>query len=295
MTESDQQPEPGPHPQAESPAGEDLIESDVPSARTTEIRRRLELLVPATVGRKFLGGIAVAALATGLVAGFLVGNVFGTERADPPQTQTGPPPDGGYIPIVPYNRLEEMDQGIIVFSADAGFLTLQDLTGLGEAALPGGYGLADISGLDGLCAIASSPERVPLPRGPSPEHSVFASASFRLAGATLTEQIGPDLNVLAASTLRGTVELAQNCPSSDDLTVSTEGIQSGIGDEYAVFTVRRPDPASGEIETSIVVLVRVGGQLIELSLTPEGGNEVPDGLTRAMAIAKAAVARMLGG
>lgn len=44
-----------------------------------------------------------------------------------------------------------------------------------------------------------------------------------------------------------------------------------------------------------MVLVRVGGQLIEIALTPEGGTEVPDGPTPAMGIATAALARMLAG
>jgi len=119
--------------------------------------------------------------------------------------------------------------------------------------------------------------------------------SFLLAGASLTERIGPDLDVLAPSTLRGTVELARSCSATGGVTVRTDGIQTGIGDEYAVFSVDRVDPATGVARMSIVVLIRVGGRLIELTLSSAGSAEVPDGLARALAIAEAAVARIVVG
>jgi len=267
---------------------EDLIESEPPSTRTSELRRRLDLLVPASVGRKTFGASTAAGLAFGLAVGFLVGNISGaepTERTEPTQTQAqeGAPPDGA------------REEAVVVVAFGAGFLTFQDLSTVGETVLSGRYGMADTPGLDGLCGMAGRPESIPVPQGPGGQYTVFGSASFVLVGATLTQRIGPDLDVLAASTLRGTVELAQSCSDGGDVTVRTDGIQTGIGDEYAVFSVDRVDPTTGEIKRSIVVLVRVGGRLVELTLTSESSAEVPDGLARVLRIAELAASRMLAG
>lgn len=277
-------------------ADEDLIESDASSARSSEVRRRLARLVPASVSRKSLGGIAAAALTLGLVAGFLVGSTTedgSGETASQPSTETGTSPEAEYLTIVPDGM--PLEQEVIVFPVGAGYLRLEDLASLGETALPGGYIFDAYSGRNRNCGIAGSPDRPSVAQDePGVRYDVLGSASFVLAGATLTEQIGPDLDVLAASTLRARVELAQSC-TSEALTVSTDGIQAGIGDEYAVFSVGRPDPATGELRTGIVVLVRVGGHLIELSLTSLGDPDVPNGLARALRIAEVAVARMLAG
>ncbi|MBA3801267.1 MAG: hypothetical protein H0X18_19720 [Geodermatophilaceae bacterium] len=273
--------------------GEDLIESEAASSATTEIRRRLERVVPPMVSRKVVGGIAAAALVLGLVIGFLVDTFFGTEKEAALQAQESAGPPGGYIPIVPDGSPLEED-GVVVLSLSSALLTRQDLAGLGETALPGSYGSAESAESDQLCGLSGSPETVPFPPGAGVEYTVFDSVSFVLAGASLTERIGPDLDVLSASTLRARIELARNC-SSTGLTVSTEGVQAGIGDEYAVFTVERTDPASSSMQSSILVLVRVGDQLVELTLSAVGGPGLPDGLTRALRIAEVAVVRMLIG
>ncbi|MGI8721986.1 MAG: hypothetical protein ACR2JG_07135 [Geodermatophilaceae bacterium] len=274
---------------------EDLIESEPSSPRTSELRRRLDILVPTTVGRRVLVSVAAAVLVLGLVAGFLVGTLSGTEPTGALALQSRGAPEGRYLPIVPEVALEEEAEAVIAVAFARGFLTLLDLEELGEAVQSERYGLADPSGLKGLCGLESRPESGQVPQGPSGNVTVFSSVSFELADATVNERIGPDLDVLAASTLRGTVQLAQSCPVDTGTAAQTDGIQTGIGDEYAVFTVRRTDPVPGNIGTSIVVLVRVGGQLIELTLSPEGGPEVPDGLTRALRIAEVAVTRMLAG
>jgi hypothetical protein len=272
----------------------DLLESEPASARVSEFRRRLELLVPAMVSRTLVAGIAAATLVLGLVAGFLVGN--GTGTADPQAAQTGAPPDGDYIPIVPEGSPLDEVQSVIVLSTAVGSLTNEDMASAGEVVSPTrSSALVVTSGLAGLCGIVSTPDVVPLPEGPGVGYGVLGSVAFQLADATLAERIGPNLDVLAASTLRATVELVRSCSTSDDPTVTTEGIQAGIGDEYAVFTVGRPDAGSGVIATSIVALVRVGGQLVELTLSPEGRTEVTDGLARALRIAEVAVMRILAG
>ncbi len=277
---------------------DDVIESGSSSARTTELRRRFDLLVPATVGRKTLSGIGAAILVLGLAAGFLVGNHVGsgptalTEPTESAQAHEGAPLDGSYIPIIPGRAVEE---AVVVVAFGAGFLNPLDLEDIGEAVLSSSYGLVEPSGLDGLCGGVSGSESAPYPQGPSGENTVFGSVSFLLAGTSLTERIGPDLDVLAPSTLRGTVELAGSCSTTGGVTVRTDGIQTGIGDEYAVFSVNRVDSATGVARTSIVVLIRVGGRLIELTLSSAGTAEVPDGLARAMRIAEVAVTRMLAG
>jgi len=279
---------------------EDMIESKPKSGHGTEMRRRLALLVPASMGRRLVAGIAAATLVLGLVAGFLVGNISGaepTERMEPTQAQAqeGAPPDGGYIPIVPDGSPLEED-GVVVLSLSGALLTQQDLAGVGETtALGGSYGSVVSAESDQLCGLSSSAEPVPFPPETGVDYTVFDSVSFVLAGASLTERIGPDLDVLSASTLRARIELARNCPNGTGLTVSTEGVQTGIGDEYAVFTMERTDPASSSIQKSILVLVRVGGQLIELTLSAAGDTGLPDGLNRVLRIAEVAVARILYG
>ncbi len=274
---------------------EDLIESEAPSSATTTLRRRLERLVPPVVGRKVVGGIAAAALVLGLVTGLLAGNIFGTEKEAAQQVQASAGPPGGYIPIVPDGSPLEQDR-VVVLSLSGGLLTLQDLAGVGETtALPGSYGSVESAESDQLCGLSGSAEPVPFPSEAGVEYTVFDSVSFVLAGASLTERIGPDLDVLSASTLRARIELARNCSSSTGLTVSTEGVQTGIGDEYAVLTVERTDPASSSIRRSILVLVRVNSQLVELTLSAAGDTGLPDGLSRALRIAEVAVARILNG
>lgn len=274
---------------------EDLIESEPVSARGTEMRRRLELLAPASMSRRLVAGIVAATLVLGLAAGFLVGSVYGPDKTAALGADGAPGPDPGYIPIVPEGSPLEQDQRIIVLSPAPGSLTIEDLASVGETVLPLATALEVTSGLDGLCGSVSSPEAMPFPQGPGVGYGVLGSLAFRTADATVRQRIGPDLDVLAASTLRGTVELARSCGNSDGLTVQTEGVVNGIGDEYAIFTVSRLNPVSGLVETSIVVLVRVGGQLVEIALTPEGAVAVPDGLGRALRIAEVAVTRMLAG
>lgn len=308
-----------PESQAAEPAtepDENLIESEPPSGRATEFRRRLDLLVPASVGRKTLGALAAAALALGLLAGLLVGTDLATSGPGRTATGTGAAPEDKSTRIGPEEAVERL---VTVYAMGAATLTIEDLAALGESATIEGGRPPAASGLDGLCGIPSAPapvpppgERpIPIPSPPGPESlpgsvpygvsvvydGVGPSAmAFGLGDAILTQRIGPYLDPLATSAqLRGTVEMARTCASSDgDPDVRTDGVRSGIGDEYAVFTVGRPDLGAGGFETAIVVLVRVGGQLIEISLTPDGGAEVPDGLTRALHIAEAA-ARLAGG
>ena len=219
--------------QAQTP-DEDLIESEPASPRSSELRRRLDILVPAAVGRNVLATVAAAVLVLGLVAGFVVGTLSGTVPTGALALQSGGAPEGGYIPIIPDDSALE---GVVAVAFAAGLLTYQDLATAGELAMSGSYGLADPSGLDGLCGIISRPDFSPIPPQPGVEYTVFGSASYVLAGATLTQRIGPDLDVLAASTLRGTVELAQSCSDGGDVTVRTDGIQTSADDNVLVTGV----------------------------------------------------------
>ncbi|MDQ3732670.1 MAG: hypothetical protein M3400_01500 [Actinomycetota bacterium] len=265
-------------------AEEDLIEPDEPSPTLSKLRQRLDVLVPPRVGRRFLGVVTVTALALGLVAGYLVGQSPGDGvGADASH-------DLNNIPFVPEGELNQ--ERVIVFTVGSSLLTPEDLTALGEQPVPSVTPPA--SGLAGVCA-ADDTQGLPTGPDPLPETGSIGAVTFELTDASLSELISPDLDVLASSTLSAEVELARNCANSGNLTVETEGVLRGVGDEYAPFTVRRTDPASGEVTTSYVVLVRVGGQLIEVSLTTDPGLYTHDGLTRALRIAEAAAARLLGG
>ncbi|MDQ3475538.1 MAG: hypothetical protein M3492_04140, partial [Actinomycetota bacterium] len=110
---------------------EDLIESVRPLPRTSESRRRLEILVPATVGRNVLAAVAAAVLVLGLMAGFLVGNrTTPNERTDSTEMQDGGTPDAGYIPLGPEGS--PVEEEFVVLSVGAEFITLDDLSALGE-------------------------------------------------------------------------------------------------------------------------------------------------------------------
>lgn len=274
---------------------EDLIESDVPSAISTGIKRRLDLVIPETVGRKVMGSTVIAALTLGLVGGFFVGKAPDQDVPNQSSIEAGPPPGGVYVPLSPEGS--PLEHSVAVRYVGAATLTIPDLAGIGEAALSVARGLVTDSGLDGLCDIAGPSMPAPLPRGPVlATIPSFGYAAFLLAGASLTERIVPYFDELAASAqLNGMVDVAQSCASSDGLSVRTDGVMTGIGDEYAVFNVIRPDVISGEIETSIVVLVRVGVQIIEISLSPVVRNEVTDGLARVMGIAEVAAGSILTG
>lgn len=273
---------------------EDLIESVSPSKTSTELRRRVDTLFPATVGRKVLGTFVAAALVLGMVAGFLFGT--STQRGELPSAgdQAVVGADGGLIPVVPDGA--RLEAGVLVYTLGADFLTVADLETVGEqaAGIGGAYEPDGASALVGRCGrVEAVPETVP-PLDYETGYAAFGSIAFTLVDAGLTQRISPDLDVFSASTLRGTVELARSCPTDADVTVRTEGVQTGIGDEYAVFIIGTPGATPDTIEGSISVIVRVGGQLMELTLTPTQ-SEVSDAVGRALRIAEVAVERLLAG
>lgn len=274
-----------------SDAEEDLIESDEPSPTAHWFGRRLDQLLPARVGRRFLGAVTVTALALGLGAGYLVGAApWNDGRDGAGDSSTAADSELNNIPFTSEETVLSQENGVIVYSTVGGLLTLEDLTALGE--LPLNSRLEGSSGLAGLCA--AEPEATPTGADPGTENGAAGGITFEFADGWLSELIGPDLDILAGSTLRGTVELAQTCGTSA-FTAQTDGVETGIGDEYAAFTVRDTDPASGAVSTGFVILVRVDGQLIEVFLAPTGDADLFDGLNRALRIADAAVARMLSG
>lgn len=274
---------------------EDLIESEESSPLKARFRRRAGLLIPPAVGRRVLSGTVVTALSLGLIGGFWLGHAPGDEQdsADLASVELAPAPDGSYLPIIPLGV--PLQQSVAVLYVESGTLTVQDLAGLGENALSVARGLVTDSGLAGLCDVSGPPIPVTVPREPVPGTVLsFGYVAFLLPGISLTERVVPYLDELTASAqLTGMVEVARSCQSSGDLAVLTDGVAAGIGDEYAVFTVVGPDPSSTEIETKIVVLVRAGTQVIEISLAPAGRTDVPDGLARALRIAELAVTSML--
>lgn len=277
------------------PDDEDVIESAAPSRRSTAIQRRVDRLIPRTVSRSWLGGTAISALATGLIVGLLLAEspppVPVVETA-PAEQQAGSFSGGGYLPIVPYSSVDE--ETLIALSLGSGYLSLADLAAIGENALLGGVAMGPTYAANRLCGIPDNEAALPSPPVVTTADALSSSAQFLIAGARLIEWISPYLGSLASATLQDRVELATNCDgTAEGLTVTTTGSQLGVGDEYALFAVQRPDLDTGVLMTSYLVLVRVGGQLVELSMAPVDDSEIADGEARILAIAGAAVARML--
>lgn len=274
---------------------DDVIESAAPSTRSSALQRRLDRVIPPTVSRSWLGGTAISALAIGLIVGLLVA------ESPPPQVvaepvpaeqQSSSAPAGGYIPIVPYSSLDE--EAILALSIGSGYLSQGDLAAIGETALLGTIAMGPTYAASRLCGIPDNEESLPSPPVVTTADVLSSSAQFLIAGATLIEWISPYLGSLSSATLQDRVELATNCDgTAEGLTVTTAGSQADIGDEFALFVVQRPDLDTGVVMTSYLVLVRVGGQLVELSMTPVGDAEIADAEERILAIAQAAVTRML--
>lgn len=128
--------------------------------------------------------------------------------------------------------------------------------------------------------------------GTSPLGLSYAAVIYEVSGGELKELIWaqPD-STSASGTLQTLVYQAQICPDVPvwQSRVSTSGVLTGIGDEYAVFT-RTPAVSGTESVYTTVVLVRLGADLIEVSFVSEIFPQ-PDAEERCLRAAAAAVAR----
>lgn len=123
----------------------------------------------------------------------------------------------------------------------------------------------------------------------------YPATVFGVNAAQVSELIWPRADAASASaTLHTLVFQAQICPelASMQASIATEGVrtESGLGDEYALFTLL-PTVAGGlDAPFATVALVRVGADLIEIALTPNAAN-VPETQARCLQIAAAAASR----
>lgn len=123
----------------------------------------------------------------------------------------------------------------------------------------------------------------------------YPATVFRVDGGQITQLLWPRADVASASgTLHTLVLQAQQCPAvpNSEATISTGGVQSGIGDEYAVF-YRQPTRSGTDLLYATVVLVRVGADLIEVSFTSD--IDIPDAEARCLRAAAAAAQKATGG
>ncbi len=266
---------------------DDLIASDEPSRLSAGFQHAIDRFIPAQVGRGLLGAVTVAALVLGGFGGYLIGKP-GNRASDPGQSQADGSVQDERIPL----PLGESDAVLVGSSADA-YLTVADLTSSGETTLAVTLGLGNVAEPDRVCGVRFGPE-IPIQAPPRVPAAVVNAVSFALADATVTERISADLDVLAASTLRARVQLAGNCPNNQGFYTSTDGVRSGIGDEYAIIEAVILGVAPEQYSALVVILVRIGGRLIEISMAAQDSPDVPDIVRRLMRIAGAAVTRMGG-
>jgi len=258
---------------------EDLIESPPrpPSAWQGRAQRLL---------RRPAAGAAL--LVIGLIAGSVSGYVVG---------QNDPVILGG---------IYQYSQGFTVFTAspppepfiDETYgrtplpsLTAEELAALGENVSRQFSVLAARSAIPVLCAQIAGPADATYPND---QNVRYPSTVFEVDGGTIAQLVRPHFDAAAASgALQTLVSRAGQCPAVPNAraTIVSGGVQSGIGDEYAIFS---RTPTGPDEFFATVVLVRVGPELIEMSLTSDV-VAAPDAEARCIRAARAAVQKALGG
>lgn len=173
-------------------------------------------------------------------------------------------------------------------------LAAEDLAALGENVSRQFSVLAARSAIPILCAqIRAGP---PGTTYPNDQNVQYPSTVFEVDSGTIAQLVRPHFDAAAASgALQTLVSRAEQCPAVPNAaaTIVSGGVQSGIGDEYAVFS-RTPTVSAPDELFVTVVLVRIGPDLIELSFT-SGAVEAPDAEGRCIRTAQAAVQKILGG
>lgn len=257
---------------------EDLIESA--RAPRTALRRAADHILqrPAAVAMLVAGALIV-----GSTAGFLVGQ--GNPQVLSGISISGPAALGveqtlGSLGIAPF--------GPPGSGASLPVLSPEDLTALGEVVSRQFQIQSGQSSIPALCETTVGQP------GYSRDNR-YPSTIFRVDGGKITQLIWPRANETAASgTLQTLVSQAKLCPGVpySNATIVTAGVQTGIGDEYAVFHYR-PTISGPSVFFATVVLVRVGADLIEVSFTSDI-VERADAEARCLRAAAAAVETAAG-
>lgn len=261
---------------------EDLIES---APRRPPSPSPLRRWAQRILGRPAVGA---ALLVIGLAAGSLSGYILGQQN--PPELAGIYAYFRGFeqIPVSP--RTEP--------SVDPAYgrtpiptLTAEDLVALGEDVTRQFSVLSGRSAIPVLCATS-----VGQPGSTSEPSTGYPSTVFQVRGAEITQLIWPHPDAaMASGALRTLVSQAASCPDVPNfqLRVTTSGQRYGIGDEYAFFYRQPLEDDSPEATYAIVVLVRVGADLIEIALTSEDAAGADEG--RCYRVAEAAAGKAAGG
>lgn len=229
-------------------------------------------------------GVA-AMLIVGLVAGSVGGYLVGSNR---PQLAGLGSPYFGFLPGTGFDYTElQFDENYGRPSLQT--LSSQDLAALGERVTAEVHILSAQSAIPVLCGTSLGQ--------PGIVEADYPSTVFTVSDGRITELVWPHPDAEAASrTLHTLVFQAQLCPELPDhqAMVRSRGVLTGLGDEYVVFD-REPmnlDAQGGLHATT--VLVRVGADLIEITVAAED-QAVPEAETRCLLTAAVAVQVASGG
>ena len=173
-------------------------------------------------------------------------------------------------------------------------LTSEDLAALGENVTRQFSVLSARSAIPVLCGTSVGQPGSTSAAGGTP------STDFVVQGAEISELVWMHPDATAASgTLRTLVLQASQCSEIPDfgIRVTTSGLRYGIGEEYAFF-YREPlntvsDATLPVAMDAIVVLVRLGSDLIEIAMTTADAAGVDE--ARCYAVAEVAVRKAVGG
>lgn len=174
-------------------------------------------------------------------------------------------------------------------------LTPEDLAALGENVTRQFDVLTGRSAIPPLCGTSIGQP------GTSNNGLSYPSRNFLVPDGSITELVWSHASdAQAAGALITLVAQAQRCPdASSELvgstTVTTSGLVSGIGTQYAVFTFTPlPVPADMPVAGFVtVILVQVGADLIEVSFSST--VEVPTALRRVERVAQSVLTAIANG
>jgi len=257
--------------------GEDLIESV--SRPKPAWRLQVDKVIR---GPRAVGVLLVCGLVVGALSGYLVGH-------NNPRVL-----DGISVPSPGLEAFVEFQQGAPDVDAygppPMTTLTTEDVAALGENVTRQVTVLMGRSVIPTLCRTSVGQPGYNNVAGPA-----YSSIAFNVDGGRITQLVWPRTDEVQATATLQTLDLqARLCPTVADssVTMVTDGVQTGIGDEYAVFHTR---PTSSEPSAlfATAVLVRVGSDLIEVSFT--SASESPSAEARCLAAAAAAVRVATGG
>lgn len=258
--------------------GEDLIESA--SRPKSAWWQRLGPMLPHPAAA---AAILVVGLLAGLVGGFVVGQGNPVTLTSLGYAFVGPYPPGGPLDLEPF----EQTYGRPLPPT----LTQEDLSAIGETVTRQFSVLSARSMIPVMCGTSLGQ-----PGAPNYLDLQYPATVFRVNVAEISQLIWPRPDETAASgTLHTLVTQAQRCPDEplSRTTVTTSGVLTGIGDEYAIF-FRQPT-AAGEPDafSATVTLVRIGADLIEVALISDVVDPL-DARPRCLQIAAAAAQKAYG-